>query len=168
MGQKQSLQAPLFKILNVLKFQMLSTYIYMTDGSTVHSHLICSKCTEGPQLQQFNMVTHLKNSSHWMSEELHTFLWAHKVSETTADSKFATKFPLGNTGLPIVWSGFRTRPFSSVSCLEAAFVRIPFQLRWRRQMCYHHVTDATVIYVLTHPRWIILLHAAKSVNHQGG
>lgn len=143
-------------------------FIYMTDGSIVHSHLICGKCTEGPQLQQFNMATHLKNSSHWMSEKLHTSLWAHKVSETTADSRFAAKFPLGSSGLPTVQSGFGTKPFSSVSGLEAAFVRISFQLWWRHQVCYHHVTNITGIYVRTHPRWTISLHTAKSVSTTKG
>jgi len=92
------------------------------------SHLIGGKCTEGPQLQQFDMATHLKNSSHWLSEELYIFLWAYKVSETTAESRSAAKFPLGNSGLPTVQSGFGTKPFLSVSCLEAAFVRMSFQL----------------------------------------
>jgi len=74
------------------------------------------------------MTTHLKNLSHWMSEELHTFLWAHKVSETTADARFAAKFLLGNSGIPTVRSGFGTKTFSFVSWLEAALVRIWFQL----------------------------------------
>jgi hypothetical protein len=99
-----------------------------------------------------------------MSEELYMFLWAYTVSETKADSRFAAKFPLGNGWLPNVQSGFGTKPFSSVSCLEAAFVRISFQLWWRCHMCYHHVTNTTGIYVLTHARWTILLHGTKSVS----
>jgi len=126
--------------------------------------MICSKCREGSQLQQFNMTTLLKNSSHWMSEELYTFLWAHKVSETTADWRFAAKFLLGNSGLPTVRSRFGAKPLLSVSCLVVAFVRISFQLRCRCQMCYHHVNETTRIYVLTHPRWTIILHAVKSVS----
>jgi len=140
----------------------------MTDGSTVHSHLISTMCTEGPQLQQFNMVTHLKNSSHWMSEGLYSFLWAHEVSETTADSRFAAKFPLGNTGLPTVQSGFGTKPFPSVSCLEGASVRTLFQLQWRHQMCYHHMTDNNRdICSYTSKTDSLITYCKKCVIHQG-
>ena len=152
--------------------------------------MICSKCREGSQLHKLNMTTHLKKSSHWMSEELYISLWAHKasevlyislwahkvseelyislwahnVSETTADWRIAAKFPLGNSRLPTADSEFGTKTFLSVSCHEAAFVGISFQLRWRCQMCYHHVSDTTGIYVLTYPRWTILLHAVKNVS----
>jgi hypothetical protein len=34
-----------------------------TEGSSVHSHVIRGTCAEATQLRQFNMVTHLGNSS---------------------------------------------------------------------------------------------------------
>jgi len=43
----------------LLKFKI--PLIYMAEGSSIHGHVIRDICTEGAQLWQFNMGTHLAN-----------------------------------------------------------------------------------------------------------
>jgi hypothetical protein len=49
----------LFEMPMLLKFKIL--LIYMAEGPGIHDHVIRDICTEGTQLWQFNMGTHLAN-----------------------------------------------------------------------------------------------------------
>ena len=49
----------LFEMPMLLKFKI--PLIYMAEGSSIHGHVIRDICTEGAQLWQFNMGTHLAN-----------------------------------------------------------------------------------------------------------